>query len=393
MKGLLYVGMFCMLLNSFTFSEALKRKFIVSDEATNTIVYVDQLNNKNWKFPIPSIPYVSSTSRSLQLIGNNRLLIGTENGNYYIIDIATGELKKTGSFNPEAKATSVYLLENGHFVGAYENGNDRYVFEADSSGKVIDTVKFSGYKSLRLTTLSANNTFLFGSDNTALECDWDGKVVWSVTINMPNNVPQAQIWKALRLPNGNTVVSTGYQASLLVVSHDKQIIKTIGGKNQPGNDSIKPNFFGGFQVLKNGHYAVTNWQGHGGPGVPSHGGQGVQILEYDTSGQLVWSFKDPTLYSSVHNLLFLDSLNTQYLNDESKGYWSSKEPVGVINNRSVVPLHLSGKVVRGTNDYRVLLSGKICPSGAGSRSASSISLFPEARNDANNIYQLRTNLR
>jgi len=369
MKVLLYVVILCIVFSNAVFSQSVKRKFLLSDEGNNNIVYVDQLDyTKNWKFP------VGNTSRSLQLIGKNRLLVGTISGDYFIIDITTGKQVKKGSFNPAAQASSLYLLENGHFVGAYETGSDRTVFEADSTGKVLKTVKFTGLTTLRQTTFTQNNTFLFGSDNIALECNWDGKVVWADTLTTPNT----HVWKVLRLPNGNTVFSIGYQASLLVVTPDKKIIKTIGGTNQPGKDTIHPNFFAGFQLLKNGHFAVTNWQNHG----TGHGSEGVQILEYDSTGLLVWSFKDPALYSSVHNLIFLDSLDIQLPHDERMGYVSPVISTPVNNYRPVVPVKSSQNSVISVNNYGFLLSGRRCPVAAATPSAAVI-ITPALKSGSN----------
>ena len=80
--------------------------------------------------------------------------------------------------------------------------------------------------------------------------------------------------------------------------------------------TITPNFYAGFQVLPNGHYVVTNWEGHGA----GNGGKGIQLLEYDASGTLVWKWKqDSKLVSSLHHVLVLDGLDTSKLHDDVNG--------------------------------------------------------------------------
>ena len=86
--------------------------------------------------------------------------------------------------------------------------------------------------------------------------------------------------------------------------------------DQPDAANIVPNFYAGFQVLANGHFVVTNWEGHGG----GNGGTGVQLLEYEPTGQLVWSWQqNPELVSSLHQVIVLDGLDTTQLHDDSGG--------------------------------------------------------------------------
>jgi hypothetical protein len=144
---------------------------------------------------------------------------------------------------------------------------------------------------------------------------------------MPDSLNAKHVWKVLRMEDGRTVASTGYGKSLVVISPDDEILQVIGGSEQPGNDSINPNFYAGFQVLRNGHFVCTNWQAHGS----GHGDEGVQILEYDTTGALVWSYKNPNMYSSVHNIVILDDLDLNVLHTETSGYL---EPVGETPARS-----------------------------------------------------------
>jgi hypothetical protein len=110
-------------------------------------------------------------------------------------------------------------------------------------------------------------------------------------------------------------VSTGYGATLLEITPAGTVVKTYGGPNQAQAALIKPYFYNSFQVLNNGHIVITNWQGHGA----GHGGVGIQLMEYDSSGAMVWYWKDSTKYSSLHTVIVLDSLNTQYLHDDRYG--------------------------------------------------------------------------
>lgn len=294
----------------FSFSEAadsspIKHRFLVHDEGNAGLAYIDEYDpSKNWKYSNGGKTYWG-----LQLVGNNRVLLGTSNE----VDILTGKEVKprlnTGG-NPSA-----IRLENGNTIRCFESGS-RVIEEVDSAGKQLRKKVFTGMSVLRMATYTPQQTFLFASNHSVDEVDWDGNIIWHFgdpdSARTGNN---QHICRALRMPDGNTIISTGYGARLIVVSKEKQILKVIGGKNQPGDDSIKSNYYAGFHVLPNGHYVVTNWQAHG----PGHGGEGVQILEYDTSGVLVWSYKNPNMYSSVQDIIILDSLDITKFHDERTG--------------------------------------------------------------------------
>jgi hypothetical protein len=125
------------------------------------------------------------------------------------------------------------------------------------------------------------------------------------------------VYQGLKLPDGTIAVTSGYGASIVIVDPaTKKVTKTLGGKTQPDAATIQPNFYAGYQILPNGHFVVTNWEGHGG----GNGGKGIQLLEYDAAGTVVWKWKqDATLVSSLHNVIVLDGLDTSKLHDDVNG--------------------------------------------------------------------------
>ena len=124
-----------------------------------------------------------------------------------------------------------------------------------------------------------------------------GNILWQVTIN--HTEPHS--WMAVRLGSGDTVIGTGYAASLQVFSQDQSLLQTLTGPT-----SVNPFFYAGFQVLDTGNYVVTNWQDHGA----GHGTSGTQVLEYDPSGNLVWSWQqDASFVSSLQGVIVLDGLD------------------------------------------------------------------------------------
>jgi len=78
---------------------------------------------------------------------------------------------------------------------------------------------------------------------------------------------------------------------------------------------VNPNFAATFQLLSNGNVVLANWQGHG----PGNGAKGIQLLEYDRDGKIVWQWSPAALISSLQAVLVLDGLDQSRLHDERAG--------------------------------------------------------------------------
>jgi hypothetical protein len=182
-------------------------------------------------------------------------------------------------------------------VQAYEFGGD---------DKLIRKTTFD-VPSTRVVRLTPQNTILFGSVNQIFEGDLTGNLVGQHTL--PEGV---WAYQAVRLPNGHLLVAGGYDPRMLEVDAQGNVVKTIGGNRTPQDEALGLHFIGGFQILKNGHIVVCNWTGHG----VDDGQKGVQILQYDTAGQVVWTWQDPARAGSINGVIVMDDLDPAVLNDD-----------------------------------------------------------------------------
>lgn len=67
-----------------------------------------------------------------------------------------------------------------------------------------------------------------------------------------------------------------------------------------------------------------HWQGHG----TGNGASGIQVIEFDPKGTVVWSWKqDPTQFSSIQGLMVLDGKDPQYLHVQETSTDSTWQPV------------------------------------------------------------------
>jgi len=289
----------CISIVSTIFSQSESRRFLLRDEGISQLSYIDQANPKNnWYTPIP-------TGRDMQLVGRGRVLVGTGNG-YEEREIATGN--KVYELSSFTGTISARRLRNGNTLLVGVNWQEKQgivLVEVDESGTTKHMIVYPGFPYVRLVRETPSGTFLITADDTVFEGNAAGDVLWQAKITGKDK-PHA--WQALRLANGQTVVSCGYAANLQFFAADGKLVNTITGPAE-----VKSNFYAGLQILPTGNYVVINWQGHG----PSFGGSGTQLLEYAPTGKLVWSWQqDAAKFSSLHAVIILNGLDTNLLHVE-----------------------------------------------------------------------------
>ncbi|MFT3934952.1 MAG: hypothetical protein QM726_15105 [Chitinophagaceae bacterium] len=271
-------------------------KLLLKDEGLSQLAMVDLSNpSANWYVPVPA-------GRDMQLVGNGRVLIGTGNG-YEEHELATG--KKVFELTTYPGTQVARRLRNGNTLLTGVNWQDKkgiVLVEVDGKGAIVQTVVYPGFDYARLVRETASGNYLITANNVLFEGNKKGEIVWKATIG---DAAKMHAWQALRLANGNTVVSTGYDKKLGIFNKDGNLLDSITGPAE-----VNPTFFSGFQILSNGNYIVANWQGHG----PKWGASGVQVVEYTPKGKLAWSWKqDAEKFSSLQSVLVLDDLNPDWL--------------------------------------------------------------------------------
>jgi hypothetical protein len=277
-----------------------KRKLLLRDEGNSAVHYVDLAEPlKSWHQTVP-------VGRDLQLIGARHFLIGTETG-YQERNLDDGKVVKDVTDYPGT--LDVHRLHNGNTLlsgVAFHGGQGIVLVEINPQGTVARQIEYPGTYA-RLVREAAGDHFFVSADTHVFEGDAQGKVVWDVTVEGGPAAPHA--WEALRLASGDVVVAAGYAAGLEIFGADMKLKQTI-----TGGDGVMPYFFSGMQIMQGGSFVVANWQGHG----IGLGGSGLQVVEYDASGKLIWSWKqDPSFVSSLQHLIVLDGLDLDKLQVES----------------------------------------------------------------------------
>ncbi len=283
---------------------ASQHEFIAIDEGHATLLHVAERDqSKNWLVPIGQ-----PAARDLQLVGDGKILVGHHHG-YSEFDIALGRLVK--EFKSLAGVTAVRRQPNGHTIIAgvdLPRTKGVVVLELDANDREIHRALFPG-DYVRLIRQTKDDTYLMSCNDRIREGSRDGKYL--------REFPVAgfyHAWKSLRLPNGNLIVTAGYGAFVVELDASGKIIRKFGGKEFVP-EKVRPFFYAMFQLLPNGNLVLANWQGHG----PGLGQSGVQLLEFNPAGEIVWTWSQADLISSLQGVLVLDGLDTARLHDERGG--------------------------------------------------------------------------
>jgi hypothetical protein len=296
------------------------RSLLVNDEGNAALHFIDrEFPDRNWSYRNPG--------RDLQLIGDYRVLRSHPQG-FVELDLERRGTVVREVFLPELPGSveSARRLTNQHTIIAGNGGGGSFLWELDREHALIQDRRlfFPAVEKVRLVRRTEQGTYLFCSEragtNTIHEADFQSGL--KTLFEVPSGVPADSMVKAVRIAGDVITVSSGYAASLLVIdTRRQQILATVGGKSQPEPADLarplSPFFFSGYQMLENGDYLLSNWQGHSA----AKNDQGYQLLRYDAQGKLIWAFDQsahPHL-SSLNNVILLDGLDLRKLHDEPRG--------------------------------------------------------------------------
>jgi hypothetical protein len=316
--------------------DLIQHEFIAIDEGLGNLLHVNERSpSKNWIVPIGQ-----PQARDMQLVGGNKILIGHHHG-YTEFDIAAGKIVK--EFKAFEGVTAARRQSNGNTIVAgvdvvdvvgqcfqpvadsrnkklnSETGETRcptrlkgvVVVELDANDREIHRAAFPG-DYVRLIRQTEQGTYLMSCNDRIREGSRDGKYLREFPVEGFYHA-----WKSLRLPNGNLIVTAGYGAFMVELDPGGKILRKFGGKESMP-ETVRPFFYAMFQLLPDGNIVLANWQGHG----PGFGSSGVQLLEFNPAGEIVWSWSRAELISSLQGVLVLDGLNTAKLHDERCGIMS-----------------------------------------------------------------------
>jgi hypothetical protein len=283
---------------------SIRHRFLTIDEGLVQLMHVDESDpSRDWAVSIGH-----PQARDMQLIGDGRLLVGHHHG-WSEFDLATGEVlfecaRYEGVTAARRQPDGHTLLAGVDFAGMQGVA----VIELDAGGNEVRKVQYEG-DYVRLIRQTEQGTLLMSCNDRIREGDLDGNYLREYPVEGFYHA-----WKSLRLPNGHMIVTAGYGAFVVELDPDGNIVRKFGGKEDVP-EKVNPFFYATFQLLPNGHIVLANWQGHG----EGFGESGIQLLEFDPTGKIVWQWSDASRISSLQGLLVLDGLDVSVLHDERSG--------------------------------------------------------------------------
>jgi hypothetical protein len=293
-----YTGGIVSVINSSNWNETTihpfnKRRMLVRDAGDSHVVLLDFALTNPVVWRTVSGPW----ARAMQLIGNNQVLGGRNDG-YEVFDLADGHIVK--QVKTYANTQSVTRLANGETMLTRSGTKLDFL---DKSDQIAHSISYPGYAYVRIARPTRNGTFLVPSDTTLFEGDDKGNVLWTTT-----ETQWAHIWEAQLTSDGNALVGAAFASSLDVVDKTTHKVgERFGTKAMPNAAVIRPNVFTEFQILPNGNLITANWQGAGRIG-------GIQVLEFNPAGELVWFYmQDPNVFSGIQGVQVIDGMDPRFL--------------------------------------------------------------------------------
>ena len=274
------------------------RRVIAADASRKTLASIGPDGRVDWKIPCGQI-------HDLHLLPDGHILY--QDGWTRIIELDVErkpawqyDARSNGNGDRAVEVHAFQRLADGTTM-IVESGPAR-IIEVDRDGAIQREIRLkvdtpSAHSDTRNARMTAAGTYLVAheKDGVIREYDSDGKIVWEYDVPLfdtprkGGHGPEAfgnQVYSAVRLDNGNTLIGTGNGHSVLEVTADKEIVWRLDQNDLPG---ITLAWVTQVQRAPNGNTILVNC--HAGPDNP-------QIIEVSRDKKVVWTFKDFTTFGN-----------------------------------------------------------------------------------------------
>ncbi|OWK45171.1 PQQ-binding-like beta-propeller repeat protein [Fimbriiglobus ruber] len=176
-----------------------------------------------------------------------------------------------------------------------ESGNSR-IIEVAADGKIVKEIplkvaRSDAHRDTRMVRKLESGNYLVCQESLGAVREYDdkGEIVWEYKLELGDRPrsgghgPEGhgvEVYGAVRLPNGNTLIAGGNNNRVLEVTKEGKTVWSVDQKELPG---ITLAWVTTLQVLPNGNVVIGNC--HAGPENP-------QLIEVTRDKKVVWTFKD-----------------------------------------------------------------------------------------------------
>lgn len=279
-------------------------------QGENRLAIVDAAGLVEWEMPWGGI-------HDIHRLPNGHLMVQRGAAEVVAIDPKSREVvwsydaaKRGGNEGKPVEVHSFQPLPDGGVMIA-ESGPAR-IIEINRDGEILKTVPLKvenphPHTDTRLVRKLDTGNYLVchEGDGKVREYDGDGQVVWEFEVPLFGQTPREghgpeafgnKCFAAVRLANGNTLISTGNGHSVIEVTPEKEVVWKLAQNDLPG---ITLAWVTTLEVLPNGHYVIGNC--HAGPSQPT-------LVEIDsTTKEVFWQFGGHDAFgNSMSNSLILE---------------------------------------------------------------------------------------
>jgi hypothetical protein len=268
-------------------------KYRVLAQDKGHVAIVSPTGQVEWETPC------NYMAHELTLLPNGNFLINT--GPATLVEMTpqkkvvwSWEGKPVAPYTGKVEIHGAQRLENGLTMIA-ETGNRR-IIEVDGAGKIVHQIPLtvdhlSPHSDTRMARKLDNGHYLVchETDGVVREYDDGGKVVWSYALDLDGRPRSAghgpeghgnQVFGAIRLPNGNTLIAAGNGNRIIEVNPGGKVVWSIEHNELPG---ITLAWTTTLELLPNGNLIFGNC--HAGPNNP-------QLIGVTRDKKVVWTFRD-----------------------------------------------------------------------------------------------------
>jgi outer membrane protein assembly factor BamB len=280
-------------------------------QGNGQLAIVESDGTIGWQIPWGGI-------HDVHVLANGNIMVQQGPAAVVEIDVATRQVAwrydSAASNGNAGKPVEVHAFQPlaGGRVMIAESGPAR-IIEVDRDGKLVHQIKLKvdhphPHTDTRLARKLPGGSYLVchEGDGAVRQYDAEGNVTWEYEVPLFGRQPAAghgpeaygnKCFAAVRLPSGNTLITTGNGHGVLEVTPDKQIVWQVQQDDLPG---IKLAWVTTIEVLANVHYMIGNC--HAGAGQPL-------LIELDPKTKsVIWTFdRWDTFGNSVSNSQMLDA--------------------------------------------------------------------------------------
>ena len=283
----------CVLFTTWTMVLALEPSYRVLAADKGKVAIVNAQGKVEWEFAN------KAETHDIQLLPNGNVLLPMPKSVIAEVNregkvVWQYECKPKAGYTGRIEVHAFQQLPDGNVMIA-ESGNRR-IIEVNREGKIVREVPLTvenpnPHRDTRMARKLESGNYLVchEGDGKIREYDPTGKVVWTYQMDLGGR-PKApghgveghgvEVYGAVRLPNGNTLIAGGNNNRVLEVNPKGEIVWKIEHNELPG---IQLAWVTTLHALPNGNIIVGNC--HAGPNNP-------QLFEVTRDKKVVWKFND-----------------------------------------------------------------------------------------------------